>query len=148
MHLFEKRTRLNVSAEKLFAWHERPSAFEELTPPFIKVRILKPLKALRDGEVTSLQIQLPFMPITWVARMQEIIPGRQFVDVQVSGPFSYWRHRHLFEPESPDSCWMRDSIDYTIPMGFLGNLFSKKIDKDLRRMFDYRHAKLIELFGA
>ena len=30
-----------VSAEEVFTWHERPGAFERLTPPWEKVKVLE-----------------------------------------------------------------------------------------------------------
>ncbi len=148
MPTFSKRTHLSVSADALFAWHARPAAFAELAPAWIKLRLLKPLKSLSNGEITSFQLQPSFMPITWVARIQEVEPGRQFVDVQISGPFSTWRHRHLFEQQTANTCWMHDAIEYSLPLGFIGNLFKNKVQKDLERLFEFRHAKLIQLFGS
>ena len=43
---------------------------------------------------------------------------------------------------------MEDIVDYKVPMGFIGQLVHPFLVKPkLKEIFDYRHQKLIELFG-
>ncbi len=38
--------------------------------------------------------------------------GRSFTDVQVRGPFRYWKHEHRMIPRGPQACVLEDAIDY------------------------------------
>ena len=36
-----KRTRIPAPAAEVFQWHDRPDAFEQLTPPWESVRVVE-----------------------------------------------------------------------------------------------------------
>jgi ligand-binding SRPBCC domain-containing protein len=62
-----------------------------------------------------------------------------FEDVQVSGPFKSWRHRHIIERHALGAT-LRDEIEYEPPLGWLGRLAAPLlIIPRLRRLFEYRH---------
>jgi uncharacterized protein (TIGR01777 family) len=72
---------------------------------------------------------------------RDYVPGRQFRDVQLSGPFARWEHLHRFEPDGPDACWLIDEITYRLPAGGFGNLLgSGLVHRELTRAFAWRHA--------
>ena len=56
MPTFRRVTRLPVPPGQVWAWHERPSAFERLTPPWEPIRVVS-----REGEglALTLQIEVP-----------------------------------------------------------------------------------------
>ena len=53
---FVKATVVPVSADELFDWHEAAGAFERLTPPWERVRILGRQGGIRDGATVSLEV--------------------------------------------------------------------------------------------
>lgn len=124
----------------MFAWHAAPGAFERLVPPWERARVLS-----RSGpgvsEGTTLTIGVPVGPFTlrWVARHGLVVPGREFSDEQVSGPFSRWRHVHRFLPDPSGGTLVEDAIEYALPFGPLGRPADRFVRARLRRMFDYRH---------
>ncbi len=78
-------------------------------------------------------------PSRWVAEHVNYDPPNMFEDIQVSGPFRRWRHRHLVRSH-PEGAILQDEVDYEPPMAFLGAamtpfLVTPKLDK----MFEYRH---------
>ena len=74
-------------------------------------------------------------------------PGGLFVDVQISGPYSLWRHRHEFEPRGRTTL-VRDHVEYALPLGPLGGLaHAAFVERDLTRIFDYRRAAVARLLG-
>ena len=56
------RSEMPVSAEALFAWHERPGAFERLTPGFMPAKVLHRSGGITDGSRVVLCI--PVGPVT------------------------------------------------------------------------------------
>jgi ligand-binding SRPBCC domain-containing protein len=63
-----------------------------------------------------------------------------FEDIQVSGPFHHWRHRHLIKPDERGAL-LRDEIEYEPPLWFIGRLAAPLlIIPRLQRLFDYRHS--------
>jgi len=138
----ERTSRLPFPADAVFAWHERPGAFERLTPPWEHAEVLERSGGLGDGARMVVRVRAPFS-MRWVARHREYAPGRRFVDEQVQGPFAQWVHVHRFEPDGPDGCIMTDHIEYVPPLGRAGAAVdSVLIRPRLLRMLAYRHELL------
>lgn len=137
--ILEWRSEIGASPETLFAWHARPGAFERLVPPWESVRLVSPHPGLSDGSRVTLEVRTGPLASTWVARHEAVQPGRSFVDVQEQGPFSRWRHTHLFEP-TPGGSALIDRLDCDLPGGPLGELAEPWLRRKLARTFRYRHA--------
>ena len=133
------RTSVNVPAAKLFSWHEQPGAINRLTPPWQTVEIEK-FEGVREGDQTVMQVAIgPFMK-KWVAEHRDYVPGKQFRDVQIKGPFRSWIHTHRVEESGPDSSYLNDQIAYRLPFGGLGRKLSgTSIRERIKRQFAYRH---------
>jgi len=138
MSRFEMTSELPCSADQAYAWHARPGAFERLTPPWESVRVVERHGGLDGGTVV---LDVPVGPTRqrWVARHRDAIPGRQFIDEQIEGPFASWVHTHLFAPIAPGRTSYTDRIDYTLPFGLLGEIGGGFTARKLRRTFRYRH---------
>lgn len=145
---FVHQSRFPVPVEKLFAFHERDDIFTLLLPPWQKVKVISRTGGLKTG--ARVEFRLLFGPFykTWVAIHTEYEHNRLFTDVQEKGPFATWRHRHRFIPDGPNGSFLRDEIEYSLPLG-LTPLLGRFVEKDLRRMFEFRHqstySKLIEV---
>jgi uncharacterized protein (TIGR01777 family) len=139
--VFEKSVEISVSANECFDWHLRPGAFERLCPPWEPVQVeSRDSDVIRDG--SRVVIRVPMGPITrrWVAEHRGFQPGRQFQDVQISGPFAHWEHTHRVEALGNDQCRLTDRIEYRLPLGVLGQFFGGSfVRKKLDTLFSYRH---------
>ena len=137
---FVKESLIEASAEKVFAFHEAPDAFERLQPPWQTTEILQPPTSLEVGTRVVLRIKLGPLWQTLVAEHVEYEPGRMFADRMMEGPFAYWLHRHIVTPDGPDRCVLTDAIEYELPLGVLGRVFGGGFARwNLERMFEYRH---------
>lgn len=141
MERFERELVLPVPPEELFAWHERPGAFTRLMPPWQRIEVVKEAGGIQDGQRLVFRVRTGGVWMEWEALHQDYQLGRQFVDVQVRGPFKSWRHLHAVEPH-PAGSKLLDSIEYELPGGPLGSLLGKgKARNTLDRMFTFRHAR-------
>ncbi len=138
--IFVKESVIRATPERVFAFHESPDALSRLTPPWEKVRVVQAAEISRVGSRAIIETRLfGLIPVRWVAEHTAYDPPRMFEDVQISGPFSRWRHRHLIEPH-PDGALLRDEIDYEPPMSLLGKLAAPlAVVPRLERLFDHRH---------
>jgi ligand-binding SRPBCC domain-containing protein len=95
---------------------------------------------LRVGSQAIIETRLfGIVPVRWVAEHTAYDPPRSFEDVQVSGPFRRWRHRHMVESHE-NGALLRDEIEFEPPLGALGRLFAPLLIKPrLERLFEYRH---------
>lgn len=138
---FEFSTELPVPADQAYTWHTRPGALERLMPPWEDTKVLERRGDLSQGTVV-LEASVGPIRMRWVSRHRDGVPGRQFVDEQVEGPFTSWVHTHLFEPIGTTRCRYIDRIDYEVPFGGAGELAAGMIRSRLERVFRYRHAVL------
>jgi uncharacterized protein (TIGR01777 family) len=140
--VLERTSRLPSSADSAFAWHERPGAFERLTPPWEHAQVVERSGGIEDGGRVVVRVGAP-VALRWVARHRDYLAGRQFVDEQVEGPFARWVHLHRFDPDGPSACVLTDRIDYRPPLGAVGMAGEPFLIRPrLERMLDYRHELL------
>lgn len=136
---FQKRTRFTTPAAMVFDWHLREGAFERLNPPFGPAQIVS-----RTGDITNggrVELRVPVGPFhqRWISEHRNYVPGVQFQDIQVRGPFAECVHTHRVEPDGPNACYLVDTLEYGLPFGPLGALGKSFVARKLQRMFDYRH---------
>lgn len=78
--------------------------------------------------------------IRWVLEHRNYVEGRQFRDVQISGPFKSWQHTHSFLPGGDCASFLEDRIEYELPLGAIGAFFGYWfVQRKLQRLFEYRH---------
>ena len=137
---FVYESTINAPPERVFAFHELPDALRRLTPPWERVEVVQLAPNLRKGARAVLETKLfGLIKVRWVAEHTIYAPPGLFEDVQVSGPFKSWRHRHIIEPQ-PQGAKLRDEVEYEPPLGWAGRLFAPVlVEPRLRRMFAYRH---------
>ena len=138
---FSYASRFDCDRSELFDWHEKKGAFERLIPPWRSVRIIDSDFRISDGAKTTFSVGVGLFKVKWEACHEGYEYPSQFVDVQNSGPFKFWEHRHLFSQQSESvGSILTDDITYRLPAGRLGDwLLSEKIGNDIEQMFRFRH---------
>jgi uncharacterized protein (TIGR01777 family) len=141
MPIFEWRSVMPASADEVFAYHARPGAFRRLAPPWQKMKVLE-----ESGNVTGGRVAFDvwFGPLKrrWVAEMGSAVPGRQFVDRQVEGPFASWEHVHRFVPIDEGRSELIDHVEYSLPAGGLTDIVGEgPAGATLSRLFRFRHER-------
>ena len=133
-------TTLPVSVNDAFAYHERPGALERLIPPWESAVIERSDRSLEPGSRVVLVTKIAGVPVRWVAQHTRYDPPNLFEDMQQSGPFASWTHRHQFEAAGESSSRLRDAIEYRLPMGSIGDFFGRGTAlRTIEAMFAYRH---------
>lgn len=137
---FVKESIIRAAPEKVFAFHALPDAFERLIPPWENVKIIQKADITKTGAQAIIEHKIfGIIRSRWVAEHTRYEPPREFEDVQVSGPFKSWRHRHLIEPHL-EGALLRDEIEYEPPFGIFGRMAAPfAITPILEKMFEYRH---------
>ncbi len=121
---------------------------EELTPGFLNFEVLgKSTREIGEGTLIDYRLKLNGIPIGWQSRIENWEPARHFVDTQVKGPYSYWRHAHEFIPLA-NGTLMRDVVRYRLPLGWLGSVVAGwKVASQVDRIFSYRSTRIAERFA-
>jgi uncharacterized protein len=136
---FVYRSRIAASADDVYQWHLRSGAFERLVPPWERIRLLDPGNGVAEGSRVELELSNGPLRQRWTAEHRDLVPGKQFRDIQVRGPFAKWEHTHSFIADGANACWLEDRVEFAPPFGALGRLALPSIRKTLRATFAYRH---------
>jgi len=137
---FIRRSRINAPADQVYAWHALPGTLERLTPLDERVKIIEKTGGIEKGARLVLEFGRWPSRRCWVAVHQDFEEGHYFSDVQVSGPFAYWKHTHTFEADGPSACFLEDRVEYALPFGALGRwLAGRYVRRKLSKLFEYRH---------
>jgi ligand-binding SRPBCC domain-containing protein len=136
-----------ASAEEVYRFHAEPGALARLTPPWESARVVgEPGNIEELGSRTTLRISVGPFSQDWIAEHRACERGKMFRDVMISGPFRRWEHTHEFQPESDESSWLEDRVEYEFPLGRLGKLIGGAyIRKRLQKMFEWRHKTTSEI---
>ena len=137
---FVKESIIKAPPERVFAFHELADAIERLIPPWENARIIQKADISKIGAQAIIEQKIfGLIRSRWVAEHTRYEPPKMFEDVQISGPFSKWRHQHIVLPHA-DGAILRDEIEYAPPMSFLGELAAPLlVVPKLEKMFAYRH---------
>jgi ligand-binding SRPBCC domain-containing protein len=133
--------------DEVFAFYAEARNLERITPPWLAFKVLgaEP-EPMQPGTLISCRLKLHGVPIRWLSTIEEWEPGRAFVDRQVRGPYTLWRHRHEFEEAPGGGTFVRDRVDYALPLGPLGRLARAAfVGRDLERIFDFRREAVARL---
>jgi len=144
----EREQEIPREIHEVFAFFVRAENLEAITPPWLSFRILRQsTPEIVKGTLVEYQLKWRFVPLRWRTEIVEWEPPLRFVDVQVSGPYRLWHHRHEFAPRGRYTL-MRDTVDYSLPGGMIGRLMHRlAIHRDIQAIFDYRARKIRGLFA-
>ncbi|MEQ1884757.1 MAG: SRPBCC family protein [Bryobacteraceae bacterium] len=134
--------------DEVFAFFADAYNLEEITPPFLKFKILSvDAGPVAEGTKICYRLHLHGIPIYWRTEIRKWKAPYRFVDVQRSGPYQLWHHTHRFETHG-ERTRMIDIVRYRLPFGVLGRIVhSLKVRADVRRIFDYRRQKIEQIFA-
>jgi ligand-binding SRPBCC domain-containing protein len=136
------------SREEVFTFFADASNLERITPAFVHFQILTPRPIpMKPGALIDYQLRLCGIPFRWKTRIETFEPPSYFTDIQLSGPYRRWHHRHEFIAV-PGGTEMKDIVDYQLPLGPLGVMaWWFFVRHALCRIFDYRRAAITEIFN-
>lgn len=124
--------------EKVWMLYADVNTINRISPAFARVifeRVDLPLGA--GSEMIFIGKYPP--RLRWHARIETFVENSYFVDVQISGPFAFWRHQHLFKPHG-EATEMIDRVSFSLPGGrFWNQLVAPLIAMLLHFYFRYRH---------
>jgi ligand-binding SRPBCC domain-containing protein len=147
VYALERETLIPAPRDRVFPFFAVAANLERLTPPSLRLRILTPGPIeIRAGTVIEYRLSLSGLPVRWRSLIETWEPPARFADVQLTGPYAFWRHTHSFE-EAGDQTRMRDRVEYALPFGPLGALANGLfVKRRLAEIFDFRERAVRDLF--
>src|SRR5436190_12403212 len=88
------------------------------------------------------------LPIRWRTKIIEWSPPRQFIDLQVRGPYALWHHQHTFTPTATGGVECADRVIYRLPGPLIGRVVhAMVVRRQLMEIFAYRRKVIGEHLG-
>jgi len=136
---------INKPIEEVFDFFSNAENLEYLTPKNLHFSILTPRPIeMKKGLLIDYKLKLYGLGFKWQTEISEWSPKSSFVDQQKKGPYTYWIHRHLFEPRG-NSTLVKDEVNYAV---FGGGLVDKLfIQRELRAIFSFRASQMLKHFA-
>ena len=132
---FQTEQRLPYPIEMVFAFFADPANLPRLLPAWQHARIdesflvapqppqqpFPGFNRITAGSGTRVTLSfrpIPFSPIRvkWDALIEDFHWLEGFCDVQLRGPFRYWRHCHTLETHR-NGTLLHDDVEYELPLG-------------------------------
>lgn len=147
---FQHEQWFGMTPEQVFEFFECPENLAKVTPPWLDFQQLTPPPVpMREG--TLIDYTIRDMGLRW--RWRTLITVYQspvlFIDEQLKGPYSYWRHEHHFLPVDGGTL-MLDVIHYALPnllpAALARWLNTHHVRPRLNAIFTYREERFRQLF--
>ena len=148
-YVLERAQTVRRPRREVFAFFADAANLERLTPGSMHFHILTPVPIeMRAGALIDYRIALYGLPLKWRTLIEAFEPEVRFVDVQLSGPYRYWRHVHKFSDAVDGGTVVADRVEYELPLGALGSVaHALFVRRQLRHIFDFRRRVIGEMFG-
>ena len=142
-HQIISELELPLPIAPVFDFFAKAENLERITPPELHFYIVseKPVR-IYEGAVIEYRLTLYGIGFSWRTLISRWIPGTRFVDEQIKGPYSMWRHAHDFS-QTPLGTMIIDRVTYALPLYPIGELALPMVRKQLQRIFTYRQIQVI-----
>ncbi len=148
MTTLEFTTHIPATPKQLFEFHLDITNVRIITPPFIRIRFASKPDIIRQGSCITVEIKQFGIWLPWEITIEQLHENSSMTDRQTGkGPFSYWKHEHLFSPSGTGTL-LTDRLSYQLPFGRIGKIFDALLFRHVQRwIFRYRHKKTAEYFS-
>lgn len=150
IHKIYREQQLNCDIETAWEFFSSANNLSEITPKDMNFIVLTEMAddEIFEGMIIDYYIS-PILGIKmkWKTEITQVDFQKSFTDFQKKGPYKLWNHHHEFIVNEK-GVFMRDSVDYELPLGFLGEIaHTIFVRKKLEHVFSYRYKVLEELFN-
>lgn len=148
-HKLFREQQLNCDLETAWKFFSSANNLSEITPKDMGFTVVTEMEddEIYEGMLIDYYVSPLFgIKMKWQTEITHVDFQKSFIDFQKKGPYKLWKHHHEFIPND-EGVLMRDTIDYELPMGFLGEIaHSLFVKKKLDYIFDYRFRVLSKVF--
>lgn len=149
IHKLFREQQLNCDLKTAWKFFSSANNLSEITPKDMGLAVVTEMEddEIYEGMLIDYYVSPLFgIKMKWQTEITHVDFQKSFIDFQKKGPYKLWNHHHEFIPND-EGVLMRDTIDYELPMGFLGEIaHSLFVKKKLDYIFDYRFRVLSKVF--
>ena len=134
--------------EQTWAFFSTAANLPLITPAWLDftMRTQAPVTIGRDA-LLDYTIRWMGVPVRWRTKIIDWDPPRQFIDLQVRGPYALWHHQHTFR-EVREGVECRDRVIYRVPVPVVGRLAHRlAVRRQVLEIFRFRRRVIGEHLG-
>lgn len=138
-----------ANLERTWAFFSDARNLSAITPPQMRFTITTPgeINIQQDTHI-EYRIRVNGLPVFWRTRIIDWTPMKQFIDLQLKGPYTLWHHQHVFEPTAAGGVWCRDRVIYKMPGWVVGRaVHATVVKRQLLDIFRFRRDAIARLLG-
>ncbi len=105
---------VNAPLADVTRFHSNADGFKALAPPLVPMKVHRADDPLVENSRLDFTMWLGPVPVYWESRILDVSENG-FTDVQETGPFTLWEHRHQFEAIDETTTIIHDRIRAKIP---------------------------------
>ena len=141
-HRYSITQTLPIPPAKAFTYFADDKTIQRLTPPWLGFKILKKSTSrLRAGTQLDYLMFFRGVPMHWRSRIVDWEPHLRFSYIQLKGPYSFFKHEHLFASGAKGTR-MTDRITFELPPVIRHPFVEHLVKADIRRVFEHRRDKI------
>lgn len=149
-HQLYREQQLNCDIETAWKFFSAANNLSKITPKDMNFIVLSKFEndEIYEGMIIDYFVSPLFgIKMKWQTEIIHVDFLKSFTDFQKKGPYRLWHHFHEFI-ENEKGVLMKDTVDYELPLGFLGDIaHSILVKKKVEDIFDYRYQILEEKFN-
>ncbi|WP_312089771.1 SRPBCC family protein [Chryseobacterium sp.] len=150
IHQLYREQQLNCTIDEAWKFFSSANNLSKITPKEMNFIVRTKLSddAIYEGMIINYYVSpLLNIKMSWQTKIIEVNDRKSFTDFQEKGPYKLWNHHHEFI-ENENGVLMKDTVDYELPLGFLGEIAHVLlVKKKLKHIFDYRTQVLDKMFN-
>ena len=150
---------LAAPAAEVWDFLTRPAEVVTVTDPDAGVRLIAGPDVMELGTANELEVTGFGLPQRVVYEVTQFAPpagdaagpftGGTFTETMTRGPMTRFENEHAVAPRPGGGCEAVDVFRFDPPSGLLGFVLTEaRVRRELDSAMTYRHAKLVERFGA
>lgn len=150
LHRLDCEQIVTATLDQCWEFFSSPKNLAVITPPDLDFVVLSELpENVYAGLFIEYRVRpLLGIPVTWVTEITQAHAPHYFCDEQRHGPYRIWHHEHSFESLDGGKVRLRDRVHYALPFSPLSELVHPwLVTPRLKMIFDFRRAKIAEIFG-
>lgn len=149
-HSLKTVQKIPVSIKEAWNFFSSPLNLAEITPGNMGFKIVSKYhgEKMYAGQVIEYKVRPVLnIPMYWMTEITHVEDLKYFIDVQRKGPYKLWHHQHHFI-EIDGGVEMTDIVHYKNPFGLIGHAANSLfVNRQLKKIFEYRFNKVEEIFG-
>lgn len=149
-HRLYREQQLNCDIETAWKFFSAANNLSKITPKEMNFIVLTQFEndEIYEGMLIDYFVSPLFgIKMKWQTEITQVDFHKSFTDFQKKGPYKLWHHHHEFI-QNGNGILMRDTVDYELPLGFLGEIaHGLMVKKKVQDIFDYRYKVLEERFN-